>query len=99
VNLGRYSEFTEPLFENGIRNCFSILFWIDVTTAYFVKASVMHKTNFLLLSAVNIGQNKSAWILQLGISGIGSGCSGVSLIVPFFLCWQVRQVWTCCLTS
>ncbi len=77
----------------------AFLFWIDVTTAYFVKASVMHKTNFVLLSAVNIGLNKSAWILQLGLSGIGSGCSGVGLIVVLFLCWQVRQVWTCILTS
>jgi hypothetical protein len=70
----------------------AFLFWIDVTTAYFVKASVMHRSNFLLLSAVNMGPNKSAWILQFGRSGIGSGCSGVGFMVFLFLCWQVRQV-------
>jgi hypothetical protein len=64
----------------------AFLFWIDVNTAYFVKASVMHRTNFLLLSAVNIGPNKLAWILQFGRSGIGSGCSGVGLMVDRFLC-------------
>jgi hypothetical protein len=64
-----------------------------------VKASVMQRTNFLLLSAVNIGPNKSACILQFGRSGIGSGCSGVGFKLERFLCWQVRQVWTCVLTS
>jgi len=57
----------------------AFLFWTSVTTAYFVKASVMQSTNFLLLSAVNICLNKSAWILQLGCSGIGSGDKGIGL--------------------
>jgi hypothetical protein len=64
----------------------AFLFWIDVTTAYLVKASVMQRTNFLLLSAVNIGPNKSACILQFGHSGIGSGCSGVGFKFERFLC-------------
>jgi hypothetical protein len=65
-----------------------------MTTAYLVNASVMHNTNFLLLSVVSIGLNKSAWILQLGRSGIGNGLSGVGFAGDFFLCWHVRQVCT-----
>jgi hypothetical protein len=57
-----------------------------VTTAYLVNASVMHNTNFLLMSAVNIGPNKSACILQFGRSGIGSGDSGVGFVSDCFLC-------------
>jgi hypothetical protein len=64
----------------------AFLFWIAVTTAYLVNASVMHNTNFLLLSAINIGSNKSACILQFGHSGIGSGNSGVGLVGDHFLC-------------
>ncbi len=62
----------------------AFLFWIDVTTAYLVNASVMHSTNFLLLSAVNIGPNRSA--CQLGHSGIGSGARGVGFIGDHFRC-------------
>ncbi len=77
----------------------AFLFWIDVTTEYLVNASVMHNTNFLLLLAVNIGPNRSAWILQWGHSGISSGDSGVGFIGDFYLCWQVRHVCTCILIS
>jgi len=44
--------------------------------SYLVNVSVMHSTNFLLLSAVSMGPNKLAWILQFGSSGIGSGANG-----------------------
>ncbi len=64
---------------------------IAVTTAYLVKAFVMQRTNFLLLSAVSIGSNRSAWIRRLGCSGIGRGTSGVHLFVDFFLSWHCRQ--------
>jgi hypothetical protein len=59
VNLSRNSKFAEPFFENGISYCFSVFILDRSTTAYLVKASVMHNTNFLSLSAVSIGPNKS----------------------------------------
>jgi hypothetical protein len=72
----------------------AFLFWITVTTTYLMNASVMHNTNFLLLSAVIIGPNKSACILLFGHSGIGSGDKGVGLAGICFHCWHVRQVFT-----
>jgi len=62
------------------------LFRIAVMGAYLVNASVMHSTNFLLLSAVSMGPNKSAWIVQLGHSGISRGASGVGLTGARFCC-------------
>jgi hypothetical protein len=64
----------------------AFLFWIAKTTAYLVNAPVMPRTNFLLLPAVNIGPNKSAWILQLGQYGIGREDKAVGLAGVCFLC-------------
>ncbi len=55
------AKLAKPFFENGFRYFLS-LFAIAVTTAYFVKESIMQSTNVLLLSAVVLGQNNSAWI-------------------------------------
>jgi hypothetical protein len=52
-----------------------------VTTVHFVKKSVMHNTNNLLLSAVIIGPNKSAQIWRLGCSRISRGASGVFFLI------------------
>jgi hypothetical protein len=70
----------------------AFLFRITVTVVYLVKASVMQRMNFLLLSAVNMGPNKSVCILQMGHSGIDSGANGVGFTVDFFLCFHLRHV-------
>ncbi len=46
----------------------------------------------LLLLAAIIGPIKSVWILMLGYEGIGSCSSGVGLVIEYFLCWDLRQV-------
>jgi hypothetical protein len=44
---------------------------------YFVRASVMHKINFLPLSAVFKGPKRSAWTRWLGSVGCGKDNSKV----------------------
>jgi hypothetical protein len=54
VDLHWYAELAKPFLIDGTCNCSASLVTIVVTTAYFVKASVMHKMNFLVLSAVSM---------------------------------------------
>jgi hypothetical protein len=51
-----------------------------------MKASMMQRTNFSLLSAVIRGPNKFVWILMFGLVGIGISSSGVGFFVDDFLC-------------
>ncbi len=55
---------------------------IAVTTAYLVKASVMQRTHFFLLSAVSIGQKG-----RRESGGLDSPESGVALAE--FVCWLI----------
>ncbi len=68
------------------------LFEITATTVYLVKALVMHSTNFFALSTVIMGLNRSAWILKLGLSGIGSGLNGMGFSVDDFLVGNVGRI-------
>jgi hypothetical protein len=71
--IGKDSNFAKPLLEMAVAIVSASLFGIAMSTAYFLKVVLIHRTTYLLLSAVNICTNKSMCILMLGLYGIGRG--------------------------
>jgi hypothetical protein len=59
---------------------------------YFVNASVMHKMYAHFLVTSTIGPKRSAWILVLGVSGMGNGARGSFFLHADFHCWQCKHV-------
>jgi len=70
--------------------CASLL-GMDVTTAYFVNASVIHRMYADFLEASTIGPKRSAWRRVFGMSSIGNRAKGEFFFLVVLRCWQRRH--------